>query len=207
MTRPLLIEFFGGPASGKSTTSLALTSLLKVYLDQYSGSTMRVEYVSEAAKGLVWETGALMLGNQARLFGEQFRRLERLRGKVDIIVSDSPLWLCEFYGRRDLYPPAAWADVIRAHYANFEVLPILVNRVGRFETSGRVHDEASSTEAHAAIAAIARREYGGSLSEKDADVGTPFRVIARLAKDGRIPAQRCSVHFADWYAREVEKYE
>lgn len=203
----LLIEFYGGPSSGKSTTSLALTSLLKVYLDQYSGSTMRVEYVSEAAKGLVWESGSLMLGNQARLFGEQFRRLERLRGKVDIIVSDSPLWLCEFYGRRDLYPPDAWAEVIRAHYANFEVMPILVNRVGRFETSGRVHDEGASTEAHAAIAAIARREYGDNLIEMDADVGTPFRVIRRLAEDARIPAQKRTVHFPDWYAREVENYE
>ena len=204
MTRPLLIEFFGGPASGKSTTSLALTSLLKVYLDQYSGSTMRVEYVSEAAKGLVWETGALMLGNQARLFGEQFRRLERLRGKVDIIVSDSPLWLCEFYGRRDLYPPAAWADVIRAHYANFEVLPILVNRVGRFETSGRVHDEEASTEAHDAIAAIARREYGDMLMTMDATVRTPFEIIELLATRGHVPPKQ-GRRFANWYALEVSE--
>lgn len=203
----LLIEFYGGPASGKSTTSLALTSLLKVYLDQYSCSTMRVEYVSEAAKGHVWESGSLMLGNQARLFGEQFRRLERLRGKVDIIVSDSPLWLCEFYGRRDLYPPTAWAEVIRAHYRGFEVLPILVNRVGRFETSGRVHDEAASSDAHEAIAEIARREYGGRLVTMDADIGTPFRVIKQLAAEGHVPAQRLTAPFIEWYTREVEDHE
>ena len=203
----LLIDIYGGPSSGKSTTSLALTSLLKLYLDQYSGSTMRVEYVSEAAQGFVWESGSLMLANQARLFGEQFRRLERLRGKVDIIVSDSPLWLCAYYGRPDLYPQPAWSEVIRAHYQHFAVLPILVNRVGRFETEGRVHDETASTEAHEAIAAIARREYGDGLMTMDADVGTPFRVIKRLAKDGRVPAQKRSVDFTDWYAREVENYE
>ena len=199
----LLIDFYGGPASGKSTTSLALTSLLKLYLDQYSGSMMRVEYVSEAAKGFVWESGSLMLANQARLFGEQFRRLERLRGKVDIIVSDSPLWLCAYYGRPDLYPQPAWSEVIRAHYAGFSVLPILVNRVGRFETSGRVHDEAASTEAHEAIAAIARHEYGDGLMTMDADVGTPFRVIARLAADSSMPSQRRTAPFIECYTREV----
>ena len=201
----LLIEFYGGPASGKSTTSLALTSLLKVYLDQYSGSTMRAEYVSEAAKGLVWETGALMLGNQARLFGEQFRRLERLRGKVDIIVSDSPLWLCEFYGRRDLYPQPAWAEVIRAHYANFSVLPVLVNRVGRFESKGRVHDEAESAAAHAAIASIAEREYPGGLLRMFANLRTPFCIIEHLARAGDIPVERANLPFAAWYAQEISR--
>lgn len=200
--KPLLIDFYGGPSSGKSTTSLALTSLLKIYLDQYSGSTKRVEYVSEAAKSHVWESGTLMLGNQARLFGEQYRRLHMLADKVDIIVSDSPLWLCEHYGRRDLYPQPAWAEVIRAHYAAFQTLPILVNRVGRFETSGRVHDEAASTEAHTAIAAIARREYGDALVEMDADVRTPFRLIELLAQRGHIPPER-GRSFAGWYAREI----
>jgi hypothetical protein len=122
-------------------------------------------------------------------------------------VSDSPLWLCEFYGRRDLYPPAAWAEVIRAHYRGFEVLPILVNRVGRFETSGRVHDEAASVAAHEAIAAIARREYGDALVEIDADVRTPFRVIERLADGEHIPPEMVLNPFCRWYAREVETYE
>jgi hypothetical protein len=205
--KPLLIDVYGGPSSGKSTTSLALTSLLKLYLDQYSGSSMLAEYVSEAAKDDVWESGALMLRNQARLFGEQYRRLHRLAGKVQIIVSDSPLWLCSHYGHPDLYPRDEWAGVIRAHYEDFTVLPILVKRVGRFETAGRVHDEAASTAAHTAIAAIARREYNGSLIELDADVRTPFKVIELLAQRGHIPCKSTLgvLGFWNWYSREIEE--
>lgn len=207
MKLPLLIDFFGGPASGKSTTSLNLAGKLKCYLDDYAGSGMRVEYVSEAAKDEVWESGTLMLSNQARLLGEQFRRLHRLSAHVQIIVSDSPLWLCEHYGPKKWYPTPAWAEVIRAHYESFRVLPILVTRTGRFETKGRVHDEVASAEAHEAIADIARREYGPTLLEMRADLRTPFRIIEHLAATGEIPPQRSEQDFFHWYAREVEKYE
>lgn len=202
--KPLLVEFYGGPASGKSATSLALVALLKLYLDQYIGSHMRVEYVSEAAKDDVWESGKLMLGNQARLLGEQFRRMDRLRSKVDIIVSDSPLWLCEYYAPKSLYPTSPWREVIRAHYAGFRVLPFLVQRTGRFEAVGRVQDEVESASAHEVIADIARREFGSGLIEMAADPRTPYRVIKLLGDRADIPAERPTPSFAHWYAREIE---
>lgn len=175
MKKPLLVEFYGGPSTGKSTTALGLVALTKLYLDQYAGSTMRVEYVSEAAKDDVWASGRLMLDNQARLLGEQYHRVWRLQGKVDIIVSDSPLWLCAHYGPESLYPREAWDKVIRAHYAGFDVLPILLTRGGRFEAIGRVHDEEQSSTAHDAIADIARREYGAHLIETPPRRGPPTK--------------------------------
>lgn len=203
MKKPLLIDLYGGPSSGKSTTSLALTALLKLYCDQYACSTLRVEYVSEAAKDHVWESGTLRLKNQARLLGEQYRRLERLREKVDIIVSDSPLWLCEFYAPKHLYPDQPWAEVIRAHYQAFAVLPILVNRVGQFQQVGRVQNEAESAAAHEAIAAIARREYSNALIETTATPRTPYQIIRHLSDRGDIPAELPLMPFARWYADKV----
>ena len=88
----LLVNLFGGPGVGKSTTAAAL----------YSQLTMRgyhAESVGEAAKDIVWDNCTALLGNQVLITGMQYQRLRRLVGKVDIAISDSPLILAYVYGR------------------------------------------------------------------------------------------------------------
>ena len=60
---------------------------------------INTEYVSEYAKELVWEGKYDVLENQEHLFAEQAKRLERLRGKVEVIVTDSPILMSHIYGR------------------------------------------------------------------------------------------------------------
>lgn len=47
---PLVINMFGGPCTGKSTTATAVFSLLKMH-------DVNIEYTSEFAKDLTWEKG------------------------------------------------------------------------------------------------------------------------------------------------------
>jgi len=86
----LVINLYGGPGSGKSTTATGVFSRLKQ-------ADVSCEYVSEYAKDIVWEGTTELLNNQIHVFSEQFRRQWRLIGKVDYIITDSPILLSAVY--------------------------------------------------------------------------------------------------------------
>lgn len=82
----LVVNLFGGPGTGKSTNATYIFSELK-------RNGVVCEYVSEYAKDVTWEETQILLNNQIHVFSEQFRRQWRLLNKVDVIVTDSPLFL------------------------------------------------------------------------------------------------------------------
>ena len=90
--KTVLINLFGGPGSGKSTTAALLFAKLKM-LD------VNAELVQEYAKELVWN-GVTDL-EQWDVYIEQKKRIYSLINKVDIIISDSPLELSYYYGRNN----------------------------------------------------------------------------------------------------------
>lgn len=109
--RPLLINFYSGPGAGKTTVSLELTAELKK-------AGFNVEYVSEYAKELVLENKAEMLKDQQHVIDEQYKRLDRYRDSVDIIVTDSPLLLGQVYGEGRI--SEEYHNQIRAYYDSFD---------------------------------------------------------------------------------------
>ena len=80
----IVINLWGAPSSGKSTGASYLFSELK--LKGYN-----VELVTEFAKDLTWEENYNALDNQFYVSGCQSYRLSRLKNKVDIVITDSPL--------------------------------------------------------------------------------------------------------------------
>ncbi|WP_149029075.1 hypothetical protein [Campylobacter fetus] len=86
-----VIKIFGGPGAGKSTLAAKIFAELKM---NYDGS---VEYVQEYAKSLVWQGKEHLLSNQPLVTNGQKNMLMPLVGKVDVIVTDSPLELGLFY--------------------------------------------------------------------------------------------------------------
>ena len=79
-----VINFFGGPNLGKSTTAAGLFYKMKI-----NGHS--VEFVTEYAKDVTWEDRQSVLKDQLYIFANQNRRLERLRDKVQFVITDSPL--------------------------------------------------------------------------------------------------------------------
>ena len=81
---------FAGAGAGKSTCASGVFSLLKHH-------NVNAELITEYAKDLVWEGRLHLSRNDMEIFSEQLRRQHRLRGKVDVMVTDSPILLSSVY--------------------------------------------------------------------------------------------------------------
>jgi tRNA uridine 5-carbamoylmethylation protein Kti12 len=92
--KTLIVNAFGGPGVGKTTCCWHIASELKK-------RGILTEYVSEYAKELVYEEKFDLLDDsmygQTIIFHEQKRRLDRLIGKVKVVVTDSPILLSIIY--------------------------------------------------------------------------------------------------------------
>jgi len=86
------INIIGGPGTGKSTTAAYVFSEMK-------RMGLSVEYVSEVAKDFVWEDRESTMKIQPYISIKQYRNLVRLKGKVEYVITDSPLILGIAYGR------------------------------------------------------------------------------------------------------------
>ena len=85
-----VINLFGGPGSGKSTLAADLFAAMKK-------KGLNVELVTEYVKGWAWEGKIVGKFDQIYLLGKQTHLESRLYGKVDYIITDSPIMLCPFY--------------------------------------------------------------------------------------------------------------
>lgn len=127
-----VINLFGGPGTGKSSTAAELFSLMK-----WEG--YNVELVSEYAKKVTWEGHTNLLHDQLYLLAKQNRSLERLRGQVEYIITDSPLLLGAHYTKAG-YLNGTFLDVVFALYDTYDNVNIMLKRhkpylkVGRSQT-------------------------------------------------------------------------
>lgn len=129
------INFFGGPGAGKSTAASGLFYEMKKHW-------IMAEYVPEYAKELVWSNSSHMLSEQNYIFAEQEHRLNRLRQKVDVAISDSPLLLSAFYAP-DGYP-ASFHQSVFDFFHSYDNINIFVKRSHEYSLEGRIQDEADA---------------------------------------------------------------
>lgn len=133
----LLIDIYGCPSSGKSTLAAFLFSQLKM-------KNVKCELVTEFAKDLVWDNCHDALHDQAYLFGNQYHRLLRLEGKVDIVITDSPLMLNAIYNKDDKLGEEFNRLVINVS-KKFNSLSYFLSPFNNsFEEIGRVHSNNES---------------------------------------------------------------
>ena len=138
MKKTKVINFYGGPCSGKSTAAAGLFYKMKL-------AGYKVELTDEFAKECVWEENIPMLRDQLWILAHQHRKILRLADKVDYIITDSPVLLSPIY--RERYGEAIYSDLIDKmafecyclynHNINF-----MLTRPEGFEQQGRAQDEA-----------------------------------------------------------------
>lgn len=132
----IVINLWGAPGSGKSTTAAGLFFLMKI-------NKYKVELVTEYAKDLVWERHDTMFENQLSIFSEQNRRLHRLVDHgVDFAITDSPLLLPSFYKPESYYQ--GFDALVAETFHSYNNLNYFLERVESFEKIGRRHNEQES---------------------------------------------------------------
>ena len=135
------INIFGGPGIGKSTTSAEVFYSMK-------RTGKNVELVSEVAKGFVWEGRGETLQIQPYVLLKQYRDLIRLQGKVDYVITDSPMLLGVLYGKKinPHLPDSYFQFIADCHSQIFTPsINILLKRSFGYSESGRYQTE---DEAH-----------------------------------------------------------
>lgn len=158
-----IINLFGGPGSGKSTTAAGLFYLMKLH-----GKS--VELVTEFAKRLVWENRTGTLKNQqAYVHAKQLHYLDNVVGKVDFIVTDSPTLLSAIYAPKDYVP--AFSDFVRQQFALYDNLNVFVHRMKKYVPVGRTQTAEEAGRIDSEIHSYLERwqiPYIGVPGDKDA---------------------------------------
>jgi len=167
----LIINLWGAPSSGKSTTAAGLFFLLKI-------NKWRVELVTEFAKEMVWERNEAVFGDQAFIFAEQNRRLRRLETHdVEVAITDSPLPLPVFY-QPDGYLKNFEA-VVFEQFHRYNNINYYLRRTGSFEAIGRRHTESEAERIDRTLVDF-MRHHGIDFTEVEASPQTPQTIFDDL---------------------------
>lgn len=110
----LVINLYGGPGCGKSTTAAQLFYKMKKF-------GYKVELVTEYAKDLVYSEEFFKLKDQLMVFAKQHHKLWKLRDKVDYAIVDSPLPLSLVYAPDAMiYNYTDLSKLIMSTYAKYD---------------------------------------------------------------------------------------
>ena len=127
----IVVNFFCGAGGGKSSLATGVFSELK-----WMG--INTEYVPEWCKAMVWEERSAPFQNQNYIFGKQHYNIQRLVGKLDVVVTDSPIILSAFYNKPvdEIFNQHVVNEFNKFNNINYfidRVKPF--NKVGRFQTA------------------------------------------------------------------------
>lgn len=115
-----VINMFGGPGCGKTTTAAFLFGAMKA-------QNKKVEFVHEVAKDYVWEHWDHIFSEQDWIFAHQHRLIRRLIGHdIDYAVVDSSILLGLFYMPDDF--PQSFRPFIRSVYDTYDNINIFIDR-------------------------------------------------------------------------------
>jgi nicotinamide riboside kinase len=146
-----IINLYGGPGSGKSTSAAYLYYLLKA-------GGYNVELVREYVKEWAWENRAIGKFDQLYFLGKQTRKESMLYGKVDYVITDSPVLIGVYYAQ--LYSPPNFANGIRdaaysfywlAEQEGHKHIHVMLKRTKPYNAAGRYQTEAEAKGIDAAM--------------------------------------------------------
>lgn len=132
--KTLIINLIGGPGSGKSTVASGIFYALK-------RMGVNCEMALEFAKDKVWEESYKILDDQFYIFGKQYHKLFRLNGKVDVVITDSPLVISMLYNKT---PSKYFNDFVLEQYNTFYNLTFFLNRPENYQVEGRLQTKEES---------------------------------------------------------------
>ena len=163
-----IISMFGAPGAGKSTLASYCFAKLKMM-------GINCELVTEFAKDKVWEKNNEALSNQIYIFAKQYYRITRCAGKVDVVITDSPLFLSPFYNKDpDIDEPLK--ELVTKIVAKYDNLNYFLRRVKKYNPVGRLQTEAESNEYGIHIKTM-MKSFGIKFREIDGDLMSADMIV------------------------------
>ena len=142
MKKSIVVNLIGGPGAGKSTMASLLFAKMKM-------AGISCEYVTEYAKDMVWENRYNILNDQLYILSKQYRRLKRINGAVDVIITDSPIVNNIYYNTKitdsmDKISNRLINDLVFELCDKFDNYYYLIERNHIYEQKGRYQTEEES---------------------------------------------------------------
>ena len=141
-----IINLYGGPSVGKSTSAAYLYYLLK-------SQGKNVELVREYMKDWAWENRKFSAYDEIYFLGKQVRHESMLFGKVKWIVTDAPVFMTSYYatlycsaGLATGIEQAALAFYQQAKEDGHQHLHIYLKREKPYQAEGRYQTEEQALE-------------------------------------------------------------
>lgn len=134
----IVVNLFGEPSAGKSTAAMDITARLK-------RKGINAEYISEFAKDKVYENNPEVFECQEYIFGKQSFKMNRVRGKVQVMVVDSPLVLSIIYNKSE-YLGKSFDETVMNTFNSYNNKNYLLVRNHKYEVSGRFQNEEQANE-------------------------------------------------------------
>lgn len=136
----VVVNCFAGPDAGKSIAAMELASTL-------GRMNVSAAYVTGYAKELMWnDPGNPLLDgsveSQKTLLQVQNQRLLRLQGRVDIVVTDSPLMLCGIYAAA---PDSALDELVMDAHNSYNNYNLLITRDNSYLTARHTQELQKNT--------------------------------------------------------------
>lgn len=131
-----VINFFGGPSSGKSTTAAYVFSQLKI-------CGFACQYINQYAKDCVYEQRYSLLENdQLYILAKQNHKLKMLEigAKIDFAIVDSPLLLSNIYGNYNKSIPDSFEKLTLDYFHSYDNVNFFIERNKKFESNNRIHN-------------------------------------------------------------------
>jgi hypothetical protein len=166
-----VINLFAEPSAGKSTTAAGLFFLMK-----HKG--YEVELIEEYAKQCVWQNRRHTLNDQLYITAKQNHKLEVLRGKVDFVITDSPLLLGLVYSRHTKRL-ASFPQLVKEAFDSYDNLNILLTRAKPYKQMGRIQTEQEAQVVRAQLIEVLE-DLKVPLHRMDGDNNAPEKILGLL---------------------------
>ena len=167
-SKPVVVNLLGEPGCGKSTAATYIFSMLKML-------GINCEYVSEFVKDKVYEENETVPKYQEYVFGKQSFRLDRVKDKVDVIITDSPLILSALYNTDEVLGEDFNKVVVRK-FNSFNNYNILLTRHHEYVEDGRFQNEKQAIDLRANLINMLN-EYNIDYLVKDSNVDEYNKLI------------------------------
>lgn len=150
-TKTTVINFYGGPGTGKSTSAALLYAMAKT-------RGINAELVREYVKDWAWDSRKISMYDQFYFMGKQIRRESMLFGKARLVITDSPVLQGVYYA--ETYLPLMMgygvAAATLAYYAQCRAdknrhVHVFLNRSKPYSPDGRYQTEDEARKIDAGI--------------------------------------------------------